>query len=70
MFKFDRERKYYYISFNSAKPVKVTQLQTEVWGHNSKLDTHTVETHIYRLRTKLVRISMTIILSLAQNKVI
>ena len=38
---------------NSKKPVKITQLQTEVWGHNSKLETHTVETHIYRLRKKI-----------------
>ena len=37
----------------SKKPVKISQLQTEVWGHNSKLETHTVETHIYRLRTKI-----------------
>ena len=35
------------------KPVKISQLQTEVWGHNSKLETHTVETHIYRLRKKI-----------------
>ena len=38
---------------NSEKPVKISKLQTEVWGHNSKLDTHTVETHIYRLRKKI-----------------
>ena len=38
---------------NSKKPVNISKLQTEVWGHNSKLDTHTVETHIYRLRTKI-----------------
>ncbi len=37
----------------SKKPVKISQLQTEVWGHNSKLETHTVETHIYRLRKKI-----------------
>ena len=34
-------------------PVKISKLQKEVWGHNSKLDTHTVETHIYRLRKKI-----------------
>jgi len=38
---------------NSKKPVKISKLQTEVWGHNSKLETHTVETHIYRLRSKI-----------------
>ncbi|MBD1154115.1 response regulator transcription factor, partial [Pelagibacterales bacterium SAG-MED23] len=38
---------------NSIKPVKISRLQTEVWGHNSKLETHTVETHIYRLRKKI-----------------
>ncbi len=37
----------------SDKPVKISKLQTEVWGHNSKLETHTVETHIYRLRSKI-----------------
>ena len=42
------------IFLNSSKrPVKISQLQTEVWGHNSKLETHTVETHIYRLRKKI-----------------
>ena len=39
--------------YNSKKPVKISKLQTEVWGHNSKLETHTVETHIYRLRKKI-----------------
>jgi len=38
---------------NSKNPVKISKLQTEVWGHNSKLETHTVETHIYRLRKKI-----------------
>ena len=37
----------------ATKPVKISKMQTEVWGHNSKLDTHTVETHIYRLRKKI-----------------
>tara|TARA_Y200000002_G_scaffold41660_1_gene30309 strand:- start:279 stop:833 length:555 start_codon:yes stop_codon:yes gene_type:complete len=41
---------------NSKNPVKISKLQTEVWGHNSKLETHTVETHIYRLRKKIKNI--------------
>ena len=35
-------------------PISVTQLQNNVWGYQSDLDTHTVETHIYRLRKKIL----------------
>ena len=38
---------------DSKEPVKISKLQSEVWGHSSKLETHTVETHIYRLRKKI-----------------
>ena len=38
---------------NSEKPQKIENLQREVWGHNFELETHTVETHIYRLRKKI-----------------
>ena len=37
----------------AKKPVSIDELQINVWGHSSKLDTHTVETHIYRLRKKI-----------------
>ena len=40
--------------FNSKKPQSINILQKDVWGHNLNLDTHTVETHIYRLRKKML----------------
>ena len=41
--------------YKSNLPVKINQLQKEVWGFKSKLETHTVETHIYRLRKKILK---------------
>tara|TARA_B100001121_G_scaffold308787_1_gene333735 strand:+ start:367 stop:942 length:576 start_codon:yes stop_codon:yes gene_type:complete len=37
----------------SDQPVNVNALQKKVWGYSENLETHTVETHIYRLRKKL-----------------
>ena len=42
--------------FRAKKPVKIDELQSKVWGYQSDLDTHTVETHIYRLRKKIFKI--------------
>ena len=38
---------------NYDKPQKVNILQDKVWGYSLELETHTVETHIYRLRKKI-----------------
>ena len=37
---------------DKKKPQNINILQKEVWSYVADLETHTVETHIYRLRKK------------------
>ena len=38
---------------NKKKPISKDKILSSVWNYSSDADTHTVETHIYRLRKKI-----------------
>mgnify|MGYP001197416427 CR=1 FL=1 len=49
------EKEMYFIEelSNSPKPLTKDYILKNIWGYASDADTHTVETHIYRLRQKI-----------------
>lgn len=42
-----------YLYRKGGVPVGREELLSEVWGYNSEVSTHTLETHVYRLRRKV-----------------
>ena len=40
---------------NKKKPLTKNYILKEIWNYSADADTHTVETHIYRLRKKILR---------------
>lgn len=38
----------------NIKPISKNKILSSVWNYSSDADTHTVETHIYRLRKKII----------------
>lgn len=43
----------YYMSQKAGEVINKERLLQDIWNYKNELDTHTLETHIYRLRQKL-----------------
>ena len=60
MFKFDKfviltekEIQLLELFLSKKKPISKEDILSSVWNYSADADTHTVETHIYRLRKKI-----------------
>ena len=49
----DKEIQLLELLLNVKKPISKDKILSSVWNYSSDADTHTVETHIYRLRKKI-----------------
>lgn len=49
----DKETNILKYLYRKGAPVPREELLTEVWGYNAGVTTHTLETHVYRLRQKI-----------------
>ena len=52
----EKEMLFILFLFNAKNPKNVNDLQKEVWNQKLTLETHTVETHIYRVRKKFLNV--------------
>jgi len=50
----EREIQLIELLFNEKNPVSKNSLLKKIWNYSNDADTHTVETHIYRLRKKIL----------------